>query len=253
MTARDAWAGTAGPRPDQHPDAQPAGIGNRVARLRTAHGESLREAALRTGVSHTTITRIEKGEVTGSFHSTLEKIASGYGVSVEYLLTGRDPHQEFTNLIRSMPEERRYQFYFLSPRHRTLLVLDFLRNEYPAEFGTDKVARQAGLSVQDLENALAGWEQDDSGEEVYLQVATVLSRLTGISRHWFYWGGMDEETGEIQAEQLAAYVELIKKAARCRISPQVLEAAINLLMMQSEGPERRSGARDLSGGPGRRP
>lgn len=65
-------------------------VARRVARLRITHGESLREAARRTGVSHTTILRIEKGEVTGSFHETLQKIAAGYGTTLEYLLTGQD-------------------------------------------------------------------------------------------------------------------------------------------------------------------
>jgi len=65
-------------------------VARRVARLRITHGESLREAARRTGVSHTTIARIEKGEVTGSYHETLQKIAAGYGTTLEYLLTGQD-------------------------------------------------------------------------------------------------------------------------------------------------------------------
>lgn len=63
-------------------------VGRRLARLRAAHGESLREAARRTGISHTTIARIEKGEVTGSFHHTLQQIAQGYGVPFQYLLSG---------------------------------------------------------------------------------------------------------------------------------------------------------------------
>jgi transcriptional regulator with XRE-family HTH domain len=65
-------------------------VGQRVAQLRAAHGESLREAAIRTGVSHTTIARIEKGAVTGSFQHTLRQIAQGYGVPFEFLLSDQD-------------------------------------------------------------------------------------------------------------------------------------------------------------------
>lgn len=61
-------------------------IGLRVAALRAANHESLREAAGRTGVSHTTIARIEKGQVAGCLDSTLRKIAQGYGVSIESLM-----------------------------------------------------------------------------------------------------------------------------------------------------------------------
>lgn len=75
-------------------------IGRRVGMLREAHGESLREAAVRTGVSHTTIARIEKGEVVNSFQNTLFKIARGYGVSMEYLLTGRDPSRDLEALFK---------------------------------------------------------------------------------------------------------------------------------------------------------
>jgi transcriptional regulator with XRE-family HTH domain len=61
-------------------------IGRRVAALRAGYGESLREAAVRTGVSHTTIARIENGKISRSMHCTLCKIAAGYHVSAEYLL-----------------------------------------------------------------------------------------------------------------------------------------------------------------------
>lgn len=65
-------------------------VGERVARLREVHGESLREAAARTGVSHTTIARIENSQTVGSTGGTLRKIADGYRVPLEYLLTGKD-------------------------------------------------------------------------------------------------------------------------------------------------------------------
>jgi transcriptional regulator with XRE-family HTH domain len=64
-------------------------VAKRVARLRAARGESLRDAAARIGVSHTTIARIEKGETPSSSHTTLAKIATGYGVTSEWLITGK--------------------------------------------------------------------------------------------------------------------------------------------------------------------
>lgn len=65
-------------------------IGSRVAQLRAVFGESLREAAMRTQVSHTTIARIENGQVRAHLNDTLKRIADGYGVSMEWLLTGRE-------------------------------------------------------------------------------------------------------------------------------------------------------------------
>lgn len=71
---------------------------------------------MRTGVSHTTIARIEKGEVTASFHRTIKMIADGYGVSMDYVLSGKLPPQDVETqfrlhgvdgeLVRSVPRER---------------------------------------------------------------------------------------------------------------------------------------------------
>lgn len=69
-------------------------LGKRVAQLRAAHGESLREAAARTGVSLTTIARIETGQLSTNLNRTLKAIADGYGVSMEWLQTGREPRPD---------------------------------------------------------------------------------------------------------------------------------------------------------------
>lgn len=61
-------------------------VGRRVAALRATYGESLREAAARTGVSHTTIARIENGKISHSMYSTLCKIAAGYSLPTEELV-----------------------------------------------------------------------------------------------------------------------------------------------------------------------
>lgn len=211
-------------------------IGRRVAKLRAAHGESLRDAAVRTGVSHTTIARIEKGEVTGSFHSTLHKIAEGYGVRTEFLLTGRDPRQDFEQAIRRLPPEERSQLYFASVRTRVKMVLDFLMAEYPNEFEFEQLATSLGndgLSFQDLLNR---WQSDQLPEEMNLRLAETLSRLTGISQHWFRWGvtGGNEGVEILPREMLTAYVNLIKKAAQAGVQPQMLDMAIDLLIMKNK-------------------
>lgn len=71
---------------------------------------------MRTGVSHTTIARIEKGEVTASFHRTIKLIADGYGVSMDYVLSGKLPPQDVETqfrlhgvdgeVVRSIPREK---------------------------------------------------------------------------------------------------------------------------------------------------
>lgn len=209
-------------------------VGQRVAKLRAAYGESLREAAVRTGVSHTTIARIEKGEVTGSFHSTLRKIAEGYGVRVEFLLTGKDPRQDFEHTVRRLPPEERSKLYFVSPRVRTRMVLDFITSEYGDEFSVAMIARQAGLDGENFRDLLDAWEATEMPEDAYLRVAESLSRLTGISPQWFRWGSLDEEMPAAMGDKtVSAYVQLMKKAASNGIQPDVLDMAIELLIMKN--------------------
>lgn len=210
-------------------------VGRRVAKLRAAHGESLREAAARTGVSHTTIARIEKGEVTGSFHSTLRKIADGYGVRMEFLLTGRDPRQDFELAIRRLPPDHRSRLYFVSARARIKMVLDFLVAEYPNEFTIDQLARAIGFTAAAFQELLDTWPVAEISEETNAQLARVLSRMTGISGHWFRWGSLGGEQAElIPKETVSAYVLLMKKAAQAGIQPQLLDMAIDLLIMKEK-------------------
>jgi transcriptional regulator with XRE-family HTH domain len=211
-------------------------VGRRVAKLRSAHGESLRDAAARTGVSHTTIARIEKGEVTSSFHSTLKKIAEGYGVRTEFLLTGRDPRQDFEQAIRRLPPEERSQLYFTSVRTRVKMVLDFLMAEYPNEFSLDQLGQAMGADAAAFQQVLDQWHSDQLPEETNLRLAEALSRVTGISQHWFRWGvsGTNDTVEILPKELLTAYVNLIKKAAQAGLQPQVLDMAIDLLIMKNK-------------------
>lgn len=209
-------------------------VGRRVAKLRSAHGESLREAAIRTGVSHTTIARIEKGEVTGSFHSTLKKIAEGYGVKMEFLLTGRDPRQDFEFSIRRLSPDERSRIYFLSSRTRIKMVLDFLMAEYPNEFSLDQLAFAVGYDESSFQTFLERWSAESMPDDVNLKIAEALSRMTGISPYWFRWGSLGEQSEPIPAETVSAYVSLMKKAAMAGIQPQVLDMAIDLLIMKNK-------------------
>lgn len=206
-------------------------IGKRVAALRTAHGESLRQAATRTGVSHTTIGRIENGQATSSLHSTLRKIAEGYGVTVEYLMTGRDPKRDFESSLRQLPPEKRSRLYFASPLNRVRMVLQFLIAEYPDEFPLDRLAASLGVLPADLQQIIEGEEQ--GSEEQVRRIGDDLSRLTGISPHWFRAGYTGSEQGDsIPPDTFAAYIQLMKKAAEAGVRPDVLEMAIDLLILK---------------------
>lgn len=62
---------------------------SRLKELRTNAKLSARELASRTGMAHTTVTRIEKGERKMSVPQA-EKFAQYFGVSVDYLIGRAD-------------------------------------------------------------------------------------------------------------------------------------------------------------------
>ncbi|MFZ5825141.1 MAG: helix-turn-helix domain-containing protein [Bacillota bacterium] len=208
-------------------------IGRRIAALRMGHGDSLRQAASRTGVSHTTIARIENGHATTSFHGTLRKIAEGYGVTIEYLLTGRDPRQDFEMSLRRLSPEERSRLYFASTISRTRMVLQFLLAEYPQEFPLEKLAEGLSVEPRVLQTLLEKGEACSIPEAEIQRMGDDLNRLTGISRHWFRSGYTGSELADsVPPERFDLYLRLMKKAAQAGIKPDVLEMAIDLLIMK---------------------
>lgn len=208
-------------------------IGRRVAKLRAAHGESLREASLRTGVSHTTIARMEKGEVHGSFHSTLKKIADGYGVRLEYLLTGRDARKSFEEALLRLSAGERSRLYFLTPQVRTQMVLDFLATEFAKEIAWERFLRNAGIGSAEGEPFVQHWQVSRLSDEERQRLADALARLTGIPLSWFHVGQVNPHEMPPRMEEWAPdYAALIRRAAEAEITPQMLSAALDLLMMK---------------------
>lgn len=207
-------------------------VGRRVAQLRESHGESLRQAAVRTGVSHTTIARIERGDVSGSFETTLRKIAEGYGVPVEFLLAGRDLREEFHVSLRRLPPQQRARLYFAPQRERIRMVLQFLQSEYPAEFPVSHLAEAAGCEVHLLDQLLADGAPAIPAE-VERHIAQSLARMTGVPQHWFHSGESRPEGQEMPSDSVNAFVRLMRKAARAGIVPEVLDMAIDLLILKS--------------------
>lgn len=64
-------------------------IGTKLHATRLAKGHSLRDAASQSGVSPSTLSRVERGKG-GLDTASLYKIAAYCGVSVETLVTGKD-------------------------------------------------------------------------------------------------------------------------------------------------------------------
>jgi len=222
-------------------------VGRRIAALRAAHGDSLRKAAARTGVSHTTVGRLEAGQFTTALNSTLQKIAEGYGVTVEYLLTGRDPRHDFESSLRRLPPEERNRLYFASPVARVRMLLRFLMAEYAAEFPMDRLAARLELSPESLRRLVEEGDDLQLSPEELLRLGDQLAKVTSIPVHWFHAGDSDEWAAAIPPEMLSGYARLIRKAAEAGVSPDLLEMAIDLLALrhreQTPGDTPASGRR----------
>lgn len=212
-------------------------VGRRVAKLREAHGESLREAAVRTGVSHTTIARIEKGEVVSSFQSTLRKIAEGYGVRVEFLLAGKDPRQDFEFSLSRLSPEERSRLYFAPVRNRLRMVLKFLLSEYSDQVTLSRLSSLMSLPEPFLQAFLENEGDRVLTNQAESQMTNALSRMTGIAHHWFRFGTTAAESREeLPSGDLGSFLNLVRKAADAGVNPEMLEMAIDLLILkQNDG------------------
>ncbi len=65
--------------------AEPLDLGVRIRELRTERGWSLDEAAARTGLSRSSLYKIEKDKMSPTFDA-LRKLAEGFGIAVQQLL-----------------------------------------------------------------------------------------------------------------------------------------------------------------------
>lgn len=207
-------------------------VGRRVARLREIHGESLREAAARTGISHTTIARIEKGEVTGSFQHTLRKIAEGYGVTLEFILAGHQVRRDFAFSLSKLSPDQRSRLYFAPARTRIRMGINFLLGEYPDEFTLSSLSLRLGLPDHAIKMVLNNSESEWPPGLCDAVVAG-LSGMTGIAQHWFRSGSGDDEI-ELKPGTATGYASCLRKVAMAHIQPGVLEMAIDLLIIQQQ-------------------
>lgn len=69
---------------DEQQDRQPGELGQNVRRLRKARGWTLSETRARSGISVSTLSKVENGQLSLTF-SNLEKLATGFGVDISEL------------------------------------------------------------------------------------------------------------------------------------------------------------------------
>lgn len=165
-------------------------VGARVARLRAERGETLRQAASRIGVHHSTLARIESGETSSSFHRTLQRIARGYSVSLEHLLKGDAPVEHFDEWLRTLPWQELMELS-MHPTKRAAAALRFLLKEYPERFSLELISEQSGVSKEKLAALVldsrpwfhVGNDGGEGGSDL-LRLCSALATAAGLSREW---------------------------------------------------------------------
>jgi len=211
-------------------------VGRRIARLRISQGESLRAAAVRTGVSHTTIARIEKGDVTGSFHKTIERIALGYGVPVDYLLTGSS-----SGRVPPAPrlDSAEMALLLMAPgRERLIRAYRLLTGGRPTKLNPAEFAAALDSDTQSIERALSG--ESPIAPELEERLCDQLASLTGLSPTWFKPQREQSRVDMLSSEQISSYLKLVIKAHRAGVSPELLAVAVEMLLLRAEPKESLS-------------
>lgn len=113
------------------------------------------------------------------------------------------------------------------------MVLQFLIAEYPQEFPLERLATSLSVELPSLRLLLEEGEASRLPDTLIRKMGEDLARLTGISLHWFLSGYLGNEQADlVPPEVFTTYVQLMKKAARAGVKPDVLEMAIDLLIMK---------------------
>ena len=76
---------TTGAGDDRKPAPTPVDLGPRIRELRTERGWTLDEATTRTGLSRSSLYKIEKGKMSPTFDA-IKKLSKGFGLDIPHLL-----------------------------------------------------------------------------------------------------------------------------------------------------------------------
>lgn len=191
-------------------------VGERLAKLRAAHGETLRQAAARTGVHYSTLARIERGESGLSSRRTLRKVAAGYGVSLESLLHGERPVDRFAAALGALPPYRRLELSLTVDR-RLQFALRFVTEGGGGQERLERIAAAAGITARRL-SALLGPNPGRLPAELAAPLCAALAWEGGVSATWLRWGdlGIAQSDGDPVPRLQAALVARLGERLKAR-------------------------------------
>lgn len=159
--------------------------GERLALLLEVHDDSLRMAAERCGVDHTTLMRIKNGDTENP--ASLAKIAEGYGVPVNWMRGDRDLATDFALTVLSRPLQERVMFLWQRER-RLAFALCFLRDYAPETNTIEHLADVLHLSSSEVHSTMIR----GLGTVTPSQLESLCSN-TGLPMDWFRTGLIGQE------------------------------------------------------------
>ena len=164
----------------------------RVKALLDAHGHSLRHN--RTGLTKSTLQRVLDGTA-GNLEKWLPQIAAAYGVPVESLKGTRDPSTDFEWNVRRSSLHERFQMITATEQERVRDALDFILKLYADRLSDAQIAAASGLTPDQLRLLRSRWDVLPPDLATTRALAVGVHHLTGISRRWFLYGLLDDESG----------------------------------------------------------
>lgn len=194
----------------------------RLALLLKVHGDSYRTAAELSGVDHTTIMRVERGETENP--ATLAKIAEGYGVPMAWMRGNGDLATDFVFAVLSRPLNERVLFLW-EPSRRAGFALNFLGRYEEHPYTCARLAELVQVPQSEMEGILKG--------EFRPIPMTALERLcceTGLPVEWFRTGLVGREDQQEMMVGLAEWaLTTLAQDLGVEVSPEEIhEAAVAL-------------------------
>jgi transcriptional regulator with XRE-family HTH domain len=214
-------------------------LADRLRWARLEQGITLHQLSERCGRAVSYLSQLEHGIRTNPTKQTVESLAEALGVRPAFLFgeVPSPPFNDQTELVLSvqaftlsqrfqahwdsLPHQSRMEYSLAAPARRFAQVVRFLLEEVPHSFTRVELAWQLGMSLG-LFNEILGQERDVS--HPFMQQ---LSRVAGVPMPFLTHGTFDLVPPAAPGHGLALqYVEAIRLAQACNVSPERLEALI---------------------------
>ncbi|HEY3366396.1 MAG TPA: helix-turn-helix transcriptional regulator [Symbiobacteriaceae bacterium] len=187
------------------------------------HDDSYRRAAERCGLDHTTLARVARGDTENP--ETLEKIASGYGVSLVWMRGERDVAIDFAFAVLAWPLVDRAWFMH-KPEWRTAYGMEFLRQYDPERYTMGRLGELLDLPEAEVEILLSG-EHGLVSRSNFRKLCTD----SGLPIKWFQAGVLDcENEEELLVEMAAQALSNLAKRLGANVTSEEIQVAARALV-----------------------